>query len=82
MRRTWDSVKGSVDPDRFAEVQGFLKIQEREAIWWRDAALLYFQTFSRRPIPSTLEQPAHPLSFYTTLRCPPNRNKPRCEAIY
>ena len=52
MRRTWDSVKGSVDPERFAEVQGFLKIQENEAMWWRDAALQYFQTFSRRPIPS------------------------------
>lgn len=82
MRRTWDSVKGSVDADRFAEVQGFLKIQEREAVWWRDAALLYFQAFSRRPIPAAREQPAHSLSFYRALRCPPNRDRPRCEAIY
>ena len=39
MRRTWDSVKGSIDARRFADVQGFLTIQEKEAMWWRDAAL-------------------------------------------
>ena len=33
----------------------------------------YFQTFSRLPIPSDLEQPAHPLAFYRALRCPPDR---------
>jgi alpha-glucuronidase len=82
MRRTWDSVKGAIDPDRFAQVADFLRIQEKEAIWWKDAALLYFQTFSRKPIPAKFEQPAHPLSFYRALRCPPDRDKPRCEAIY
>jgi len=82
MRKTWDSVKGSIDPERFAEVADFLRIQEKEAVWWRDAALSYFQTYSRKPIPSNLEQPAHPLSFYRSLRCPTNRDKPRCEAIY
>jgi alpha-glucuronidase len=82
MRRTWDSVKGSIDADRFADVQNFLRIQEKEAMWWRDAALTYFQQFSRKPIPANLEQPAHDLAFYRSLRCPPNRDKPRCEQIY
>jgi alpha-glucuronidase len=82
MRRKWDSVKGAVDADRFTEVQGFLTIQEKEAIWWRDAAVQYFQTFSRQPIPTDLEQPAHPLAFYRALRCPPVLPKPRCEAVY
>jgi len=82
MRRTWDSVKGSIDADRFADVQNFLRIQEREAMWWRDAAITYFQSFSRRLIPANLEQPAHDLAFYRSLRCPPNRDKPRCEQIY
>jgi alpha-glucuronidase len=82
MRKTWDGVRPSIDSARFAAVADFLRIQEKEAIWWRDAALLYFQTYSRKPIPSGLEQPAHPLSFYRSLRCPANRDKPRCEAVY
>jgi alpha-glucuronidase len=82
MRKTWDSVKPRIDSARFAEVADFLRIQEREAIWWRDAAVQYFQTYSRQPIPSDLEKPLHPLEFYRALRCPPNPPKPRCEQVY
>jgi alpha-glucuronidase len=82
MRKTWDSVKGSIDAERFAEVADFLRIQEKEAVWWRDASLLYFQTHSRRPIPARYEKPEHDLAFYRALRCPQNRDKPRCPQIY
>ena len=82
MERTWQSVRGAIDPERFAAVDSFLVIQEHEARWWRDAALSYFQTFSRRPIPPGYDPPPHPLSFYESLRCPANRDKPRCPAIY
>jgi alpha-glucuronidase len=82
MRRKWTTVRPAVDAERFAETRDFLRIQEREAMWWRDAVMQYFQTFSHLPIPSHLEQPLHPLSFYRALRCPRDRNKPRCEAIY
>jgi alpha-glucuronidase len=82
MRRAWETVKPAIDAERFGETQDFLRIQEREAMWWRDAVMQYFQTFSKLPIPSYLEQPQHPLSFYRALRCPPNRNKPRCDAVY
>jgi alpha-glucuronidase len=82
MRRQWDSVKPAIDATRFAETQDFLRIQEREAMWWRDAVMQYFQTFSKLAIPANLEQPLHPLSFYRALRCPPDRNKPRCDAVY
>ena len=81
MQRTWDALQGGVDDERFREVQAFLAIQEKEARWWRDATLQYFQTFSRRPIPAGYEQPARPLDFYRRLRCPPDRDKPRCEAL-
>ncbi len=81
MQRVWDGVKPAIDPERFAEVQAFLTIQEKEARWWRDADLAYFQTFSRMPIPAPFDQPAHSLEYYKTLRCPPNRLKPRCDAI-
>lgn len=32
---------------------------------WRDASLLYFQQFARKPIPPQYERPARPLEFYT-----------------
>jgi alpha-glucuronidase len=81
MQRAWTAVQPAIDADRFREVQGFLAIQEREARWWRDATLQYFQTFSRRPLPAGVERPAHPLEFYQRLRCPADRDRPRCDAI-
>ena len=81
MQRDWKSAEPAVDAERFADVSAFLAIQEKEARWWRDAALTYFQTFSRQPIPSRYEQPAHPLAYYQQVRCPADRNKPRCETV-
>jgi alpha-glucuronidase len=82
MRNTWDALEGKIDDLRFGHVTDFLRIQEKEAEWWRDASVLYFQTFSAMPIPADYPQPAHSLSFYRSLRCPPDPRKPRCEAIY
>jgi alpha-glucuronidase len=81
MRREWGTVRGAIDAERFAAVDSFLSIQAREARWWRDAALSYFQTFSRMPIPAGYEQPAHPLTYYQQLRCPVDPRKPRCSGI-
>ena len=81
MRREWRSVRASIDPERFAEVDSFLSIQAREARWWRDASLSYFQTFSHMPIPAGYEQPEHPLDYYEKLRCPADPRKPRCPGI-
>jgi alpha-glucuronidase len=83
MRRMWDEVQlgGAIDDEQFRAVRDDLAIQEREARWWRDAALQYFQTFSRMPIPAQYEQPAHPLEYYMHVRCPSNPKKPRCDAI-
>lgn len=60
-QKIWDKVEPDIDPQRFAEVQSKLRIQARDAVWWRDACLLYFQTFSRRPIPYELERPVNDL---------------------
>jgi alpha-glucuronidase len=81
MARAWDAVGGSIDAARFRDVRAFLVIQQREATWWRDAALTYFQTFSRAPVPAGYAPPEHPLAFYLQLRCPPDPRKPRCPAI-
>jgi len=61
MQKTWDRLEGQVDQQRFADVQSKLKIQAKDAVWWKDACLLYFQTFSRRPIPYDIERPVHEL---------------------
>lgn len=67
MQQTWESMQEQVDEERFQHVKTFLSIQEKEARWWRDACLLYFQTFSKRPIPKDLEQPTHTLEHYMRL---------------
>ena len=60
-QRIWDSLEGKTDRERFSHVQYKLKVQAREALWWRDACLLYFQTCSQRSIPLELERPVHDL---------------------
>jgi alpha-glucuronidase len=64
MRRDWDELAGQIDAERHHRIAQLLAIQHQEAQWWRDACVLYFQTFSRRPIPADLEPPAHALPYY------------------
>jgi alpha-glucuronidase len=60
-QKIWDRMEPYVDAQRFQHVQSRLKIQSRDAIWWRDAIMLYFQTYSGLPIPYELERPIHEL---------------------
>ncbi|RZF59307.1 alpha-glucuronidase [Sphingobacterium corticibacterium] len=60
-QKTWDRLESYVDQQRFEEVQSKLKIQTRDAVWWKDACLLYFQIFAKMPIPYELERPIHEL---------------------
>lgn len=68
IQKTWDKMKGLIDDERFQQTKMFLAIQEKDAVWWRNACLLYFQTFSRMPIPSNYEKPDHTLDYYKALR--------------
>ena len=70
MQRLWDSMEGKVDDERFHDVKAFLAIQEKEARWWRDSVLLYFQQFSGMPIPAEYEQPERTLEYYQSLEFP------------
>ena len=63
-RKEWDSLAGAVDAERHAAVARKLALQERDAVWWRDAVLLYFQTFSKRPLPAGVERPQRTLEEY------------------
>jgi len=60
-QKTWDMMEKYVDKNRFEEVQYKLKVQTKDAIWWKDGCLLYFQTFSKLPIPYELERPVNDL---------------------
>ncbi|RSU80072.1 alpha-glucuronidase [Sphingomonas sp. S-NIH.Pt3_0716] len=70
MQRDWATLKPQVDAERFAQVETFLAIQHREAQWWRDACIAYFQSVSGRPLPAGSAAPAHPLDWYKALSFP------------
>lgn len=61
-QKIWDKAENLIDAERFKDVQSRLKIQMRDAIWWKDACLLYFQEFSKQPIPADIERPVHELN--------------------
>ncbi|MBN8878136.1 MAG: alpha-glucuronidase [Sphingobacteriales bacterium] len=70
MQTDWNALKPLVDKQRFEQVRQLLDIQHQEAIWWRNACLLYFQTFSKMPIPAQYEKPDKTLEYYKSLRFP------------
>jgi alpha-glucuronidase len=70
LQRTWNKLEGKIDPERFNHVKMLLTIQEKESVLWRNSCILYFQTFSGKPIPEGLEKPEHPLAYYEKLAFP------------
>ncbi|MGF1922898.1 MAG: alpha-glucuronidase family glycosyl hydrolase [Bacteroidia bacterium] len=68
MQMAWKGLAGKIDNDRHQEVAQLLKIQYDEAKWWRDACLLYFQSFSKLPLPEGYEKPARDLDYYLNKR--------------
>ena len=63
-RKDWAALKGSIDHERHAAVARKLAIQERDAIWWKDASLSYFQSLSKLPPPRGVEKPQRTLEEY------------------
>jgi alpha-glucuronidase len=70
MVKTWNTLEPYVNEQQFNEVQMLLNIQYEEAVWWRDACLLYFQQFSNQPLPEGVEKPANTLEYYESLSFP------------
>lgn len=68
MEGEWQKTKGMIDDERFEQVSKLLSMQERDAKLWRDGCILYFQTFSGRPVPQGLATPDHPLQYYMNYR--------------
>jgi alpha-glucuronidase len=69
-QKTWETMSQYIDNQRFTQVKMLLATQEKEAVWWRNACLLYFQTFSKMPIPNGFEKPDRTLDYYKSLKFP------------
>lgn len=61
MQDEWNQVKSNVDSEIFDDVKGRLAAQHREALNWRDACVLYFQTYAKQPIPAPFKKPERTL---------------------
>ena len=81
-QKIWDAAEKYIDAERFHEVQSKLKIQARDAVWWKDACLLYFQEFSGMPIPYEIERPIHELKDLQKVHLPiSNYERPTKELL-
>jgi len=70
MQETWHHLDGYIDEERYHQVAAFLAIQEKEAQWWRDACIAYFQSTSGLPLPPGYAPPPHSLPYYKSLSFP------------
>lgn len=70
MSRKWDTLKPYVDLERFENVAINLRIQEREAKWWRDACVAYFQSIAMLPLPVGTYPPEKTLEAYKAIQFP------------
>ncbi|HEY5227439.1 MAG TPA: alpha-glucuronidase, partial [Opitutaceae bacterium] len=64
----WDSLEGKVDDERFTHVKALLAREAKDARAWHDACILYFQQFSKMPIPEGVDRPEHTLEYYEAVQ--------------
>lgn len=70
MQEIWKKTEKYIDSERFKEVEMLLEIQYKEAKWWRDACLLYFQQLSGKELPPSVEKPTQTLEYFKSLKFP------------
>ncbi len=68
--QTWEEMKPYVDAERYNAIAERLQIQANDAVWWKDACLLYFQTFSKMPFPKDVERPVYKLKKLMKVKLP------------
>ena len=61
MQAQWNSVKNDIDSEIFDAIAYKLSVQLKDAIWWKDGMLDYFQTWSKMPYPVDVEPSQHNL---------------------
>jgi alpha-glucuronidase len=70
LRASWAGLAPHVDAQRHAQTATFLAIQQREAQWWRDASMAYWQSLNGLPWPDGFDPPAESLAHYQSLSFP------------
>lgn len=70
MKAKWEELEGKIDFERYNSVKMHLLIQAKEAKWWRDACISYFQHKSGKEIPAGVEAPENNLEYYKKLNYP------------
>jgi alpha-glucuronidase len=75
--RQWQALRPLVDADRWNKTAAFLAVQEREARWWRDASLAYWQSLNGLALPVGSAPPAHDLAWYKAQRFPDAPGNPQ-----
>lgn len=61
---TWAQLAPFVDAERHEDVNGELAAQRREARWWRDASIAYWQSVNGLSLPVGMRPPEHTLEEY------------------
>ena len=66
----WKQMSPYIDKERNEAVARRLKIQADDAVWWKDACLEYFRTFSRMKYPSGVDKPIYRLKELKKVKLP------------
>lgn len=69
-RDTWKDMSPYVDAERHAAVAHRFDIQTSDAVWWKDACLEYFRTFSHMKYPAGVEKPRFSLKKLKKVKLP------------
>lgn len=75
-QRIWKDMQPYVDAERYQAVAERLDIQARDAVWWKDACLEYFRTFSKQPYPKGVEPPVFTLKELKKVKLPISNYEP------
>lgn len=61
MQALWATIKPYINNEVYADIAARLECQRKDAIWWKDGMLLYFQSFNQLAWPDGVEPAEHKL---------------------
>lgn len=75
-QKVWKDMRPYVDEERYQAVAERLNIQAHDAVWWKDACLEYFRTFSNKKYPKGVEPPVFTLKELKKVKLPISNYEP------
>jgi alpha-glucuronidase len=70
MAATWSGLVRYVDPERHGQTSQLLAAQVKEARWWRDASIAYWQSLNGLPLPAGATPSQQTLEWYKAQEFP------------